>query len=162
MHAGDTVSFVRDFRWFNARTWRQDTNNFFSRDTLTYVVELANAHDSGRYRTRLAVIDSFGVMPCTTLGAPRFFSSGTRAVFTRVNYVVPASMEGKPVFMRVRVRARGSGEYFFTRTDDYTVNYSGLLTRPGIITHINVLNQNKYWAKTTVQEDSAGITSGRN
>lgn len=159
IHAGDTVSFVRHFRWWNATTWQQDSNSFFSRDTLTYVVELVNAHDSPRYRTRLAVIDSFGVMPRSTLGKPQFFGGTDRAIFARVKYAVPTSMNGKPVFMRVRVRARGTGEYFFTRTDRMTHNYSGLLANPERQAIINYYKQGHYWTKTAPEGDEVPSTA---
>ena len=154
LHTGDTVSFVRHFRWWNATTWQQDNNSFFSRDTLTYIVELANAHSSPRYRTRLAVIDSFGVMPRTTLGTPRFFGGTDHTIFARVKYVVPTSMNGKAVFMRVRVRARGSGEYFFTRTDGITSNYSGNLANPDMQGLINYYKQDQFWKPVTAEDET--------
>ncbi|MBS1913197.1 MAG: hypothetical protein JST22_14510 [Bacteroidetes bacterium] len=58
-------------------------------------------------------------MPCLTTGAPIIF--GMRPVIALVDWTVPASLDGVRAFMRVRVRARGAGDYYFTRTDDLRV-----------------------------------------
>ncbi len=153
VHTGDTVSFMRDFRWFHGITQQQEPNNFFSHDTLTYVVELASAHDSGYYQSRVAVIDSFGVMPCSPPGEPQFFGSGSPAVMDLRTYVVPPTLDGQSVCMRVRVRAHGDGEYFFTRTDNFSVNMSGLLNDPGIRSYIDYMSHPRFWKRGAQPED---------
>lgn len=159
LHAGDTVSFMRDFRWFDARTQRQQLGNFFSRDTLTYVIELANAHDSTHYQTRAAVIDSFGVLPRETPGSPRFIGSGERATMGIRQFVVPTSLNGKQVFMRVRVRARGMGEHHFTRTDDYTVGISRLLNVPDVLASVNYMKSDQFWEPAGYYKNAAEMVT---
>jgi hypothetical protein len=143
VHAGDTVSFMR---WYRIFTVKLPFHHYFiSRDTLFYVVELVEAHDSARYQKRVAVIDSFGVMPRSTPGAPRFFSGGPRNVNAVLRYTVPTSLNGKRVFMRMRLHAGGSGDYYFTRTDDITTGMSLWLRDPEFIADNQALAGDQFW-----------------
>lgn len=55
---GDTMSFYREFMWYNPATQTRTATNFRSKDTLDWVVELIDASDG----SRLALIDSVGVL----------------------------------------------------------------------------------------------------
>lgn len=65
--------------------------------------------------TRIALLDSIGVMPCLPIGRPFIF--GARPVKSFVDWVVPPSSNGVRAFIRVRVRANGAGNHDFTRVE---------------------------------------------
>lgn len=113
--AGDTLSFYRELAWKDPRHNFQDTTNYHSFDTLTYAVELVRAADS----VRLALLDSMGVLPRVAPGAPAIH--GTRPIMALVKYAVPATLGGTRAFVRVRARARGAGDYNFTRLEKPSV-----------------------------------------
>ncbi len=120
---GDTVSFHREFRWYDPKTMRQDTDNFLSPDTLGYAVELVKATSGAR----LVLLDSFGVLPQATPSAPTFF--GTRPIMATVSYVVPSTIPTTDsVFVRVRLYANGNGTVLPVRMDDFTIGSSYALS----------------------------------
>lgn len=120
---GDTVSAYRELQWFNPITFQYDSTNFFSRDTLAFAIELVRASTM----TRLALIDSICVLPQMPPGKPRIYGHlNTMAV---ARYAIPSWIGTDSVLMRIRLYARGSGEYYFTRTDHTTGDWSlGLKT----------------------------------
>lgn len=111
LHAGDTLSFYRELVWRDPLTRVSSIDNFRSLDTLSYTVELVRASDG----VRLAVMDSIGLMPRQTVGAPVVY--GKHPVIAFVDWVVPPTLDGVRAFARVRVRANGSGQENFTRTE---------------------------------------------
>lgn len=133
--AGDTISFFRDLIWHDPILNKQTVNGYHAADTLTYAVELINSVDS----QRVALLDSLGVMPCPTACIPVVF--GTRPVLALVKYVVPTSLHGIRAFVRLRPRARGTGEYFFTRSESPTVGYSEKLNNPMWIEYLQSWSQ---------------------
>lgn len=116
---GDTVSFFREFKWYNPETGRQDTNNFWSPDTLGYAIELVSAATG----SRLVLLDSFGVLAQLTPGPPAFY--GTKPIMTTVKYVVPTTIPTTDsVFVRVRLYTNGDGLYLPVRHDEWTIGAS--------------------------------------
>ncbi len=115
LNGGDTLSFYRELSWMDPRFNRQLLNNYRSNDTLTYVVELVNSADD----TRLALLDSIGIMPCPTLGTPTIH--GTRPIMAHVFWIAPSAYSGVKAFIRVRPIAMGTGDYFFTRKEVMSV-----------------------------------------
>ncbi len=122
--AGDTVSFYRQLSWYDPKTKAQKRNNFMSLDTLDYVVELVDA-SSGR---RVAMLDSLGVLPCSTRCVPTFY--GNRPINALVKYAIPAALNGDTVFVRLKLMARGAGEYYPLRHDISTSGISLNVTSP--------------------------------
>ena len=147
---GDTVNFFRQLYWANPITQMQNHINYFSRDTLLYVVELVRASDS----TRILSLDTLGMLPRAKLGAPRVLPG--QPLMAQIRYVVPQSLNGLKVFMRVRVYARGSGEYYFTRTDQFTIHMSKLLQVPGVVEWTEYAVQSGL-AKDVHGEDMSGM-----
>jgi hypothetical protein len=115
---GDTVSIYREWKWYDPRDFRQDTVNFISLDTLDYTVELVSASTA----SRIAVLDSFGVLPRTTPGPPVFH--GSRPIMATARYVVPAAAPADSAFIRIRLYIRGDGLYLPIRRDEITVGSS--------------------------------------
>lgn len=123
---GDTISFFRELKWYNPMTGRQDTNNFWSPDTLGYAVELVRA-TSGQ---RIALLDSFGVLAQLSPGAPTF--CGSRPLIAHVTYMVPSTIPtSDSVFVRVRLYADGDGLFTPMRNDEWTSGMAHAL-RKGI------------------------------
>jgi hypothetical protein len=122
VHTGDTISLFRELTWYHRQTKTQDTGNFYALDTLDYAIEL-NQDSSG---ARLALLDSMGVLRRTTVGPPTLY--GIHSIMAQVQYVVPSSMNGTTVFLRVMLYERGTGPYFPSRYDHFTVGISGKLT----------------------------------
>ncbi len=116
--AGDTLSFYRELWWADPMTSLQDTNNYYAIDSLDYAVELVRASDS----TRVALIDSVGILPNYTPGRPRIHAA--RPLYALVQYTVPAALDGERAFMRILLYHRGAGKYWFTRSDSYTMAVS--------------------------------------
>jgi hypothetical protein len=116
--SGDTVSFYREFKWYNPKTQSQDTNNFRSLDTLDYAVELVDRATNGR----IALLDSFGVLPRVVPGSPVVY--GTRPIMSKVQYAIPYGLTADSAFVRVRTYTRGDGPYLPIRKDDETVGAS--------------------------------------
>lgn len=115
---GDTLSFYRELWWADPMTSLQDTTNYYAVDSLDYAVELVRASDS----TRVALIDSVGILPNYTPGRPRIHAA--RPLYALVQYTVPAALDGEQAFMRILLYHRGAGKYWFTRSDSYTMAVS--------------------------------------
>ena len=148
---GDTVNFYREVNWFNPITRTQLATNYFSRDTLLYVVELVRASDS----THILSLDTVGMLPRAKLGAPRVLTG--RPLMAQIRYVVPQSLNGLKVFIRVRVYARGSGEPYFTRTDRFTIHISRLQLPDGAEWTELVVENGLKKDKNAYAEDISGM-----
>lgn len=136
VYAGDTVSFFRESYWRHPITGKRTPTNFLSRDTLAYVVELIDVETM----SRLALLDSICILPHTPPQQFRFFAH--RNAMAVASYAIPFWMNGDSVCMRVRVYARGSGEYYFTRFDHIVVDYSkGTFSHPVFIADLEILEQ---------------------
>lgn len=133
VRTGDIVSFYRGITWRHPFTGRKDTMNYFSRDTLAFAVELVSPINMAR----VALIDSICIMPQMPPGKARIY--GHRPTMAIAGYRIPSRLDGDSVFMRIRVYARGSGEYYFTRTDMNTGGYSYILQRPTFVAEVEVL-----------------------
>ncbi|HVZ40305.1 MAG TPA: hypothetical protein VHI13_13580 [Candidatus Kapabacteria bacterium] len=157
LHAGDVLSFTRSLDWRDPRSGLTDTNNYRSFDTLTYSVELVGTRDS----VRLALIDSIGMMPRVTTGAPVIF--GMRPIVALVDWTVPPALDGVQAFIRVRVRSHGSGDYYFTRTDDLRVTKWRQPPDALFLTYLKYLGQDYYAAKpvlpVTASKQSTVLTA---
>lgn len=123
---GDTVSFYRELRWYNPKNHRQDTNNYYSPDTLDYAVELVDAANG----ERLKLLDSLGALPSPSPGVPVFY--GTRPIIALARYIIPSSMNGKMAFVRVLLYARGDGAYNPVRLDMPTIGISKSVDSPNL------------------------------
>jgi hypothetical protein len=141
---GDTLSFYREFLWWDKFDSSQKANNFFSRDTLDYVVELIKNSDG----SRVGLVDSVGVLRRTTRGYPTFY--GTNPILARVKFGIIASLNGDSVYLRVRATQRGDGAYDLRRRDFYGVNLSG---------HLNDTNWQNYgsgtWKRSSKELEAA-------
>jgi hypothetical protein len=114
---GDTISFYRELSWYNPKDHRQDTANFFSLDTLDYAVELIDLKNR-----RLQLLDSLGVLARTSPGVPVLY--GMQPIMANISYGIPSSMNGDTVAVRIRLYARGNGQFSQMRNDRFTVNTS--------------------------------------
>lgn len=151
MKTGDVVRFYREWDWTNLQTNLKDTFTFFSRDTLSYSVELVRSCDM----SRLVLLDSITVMPQMPAGTFHFY--GPHNFMAAVEYQIPAWIDGDSVCMRVRVRARGSGEYFFTRQDEIAAGYSSsAMSHPVLLADLQFV-QNCCWTPTTLPEPQAPL-----
>jgi len=127
--AGDVLSFYREINWVSimpdGRTMENRTDNYYSRDTLDYVVELVRRSDL----SRIVLLDSLGALPNLQPAIPRLY--GMRPMAALVSYTVPPEIaDGDSAFIRLVPHARGDGAYYFTRTDDITVGVSRCLQQP--------------------------------
>jgi len=123
--AGDTLSFYRELFWYPLRGGHNEMNNYYARDTLDYSVELVRVRDS----SRVALLDSLGVLPSFQPSIPRLYGMCPMAAL--VKYVVPPELaNGDSVFMRLLPYARGDGDYFFTRADEITIGLSRRVDKP--------------------------------
>lgn len=118
----DTLTFYRELAWFNPASLEQTPNGYYSLDTLDYVIELVKASTN----TRLAVLDSIGVLKRATIGTPTIY--GTGPIIEVVKFIVPALMNGETVFIRMKLYARGEGLYDFVRTDRWGLRLSERLS----------------------------------
>jgi len=124
---GDTLSFYRELNWYTAIGYHNELDNYYSRDTLDYAVELVRVADS----SRIVLLDSLGVLPSLQPSIPRLY--GMRPMAALVSYVVPSSVlrtTSDSAFIRLVPHARGDGAYYFTRWDDITVRISERLNQP--------------------------------
>jgi|GEM_PF-1113502 len=122
VESGDVIQFYREIDYRNPITGLKDTFNFFSRDTLDYAVELVSAYNM----KRLVLLDSIGIMPQRPFpGKMRFY--GPNNAMAVVKYTIPSWLDGDSVCMRVRVYARGSGSYYFTRFDNIKSTYAAAM-----------------------------------
>lgn len=115
LHEGDTLSFYRELSWKDPRFNRQMLNNYRSLDTLTFAVELVGVADS----SRVALMDSIGIMACEQTCAPTIH--GSRPIMAHVFWVVPESLAGATAFIRLRPKATGAGDLYFTRKEELSV-----------------------------------------
>lgn len=118
VHTGDTLSFYREFAWFNPHTNEQKINNYFSEDDLEFVVRLKQSGTN----TILARLDSLGIYSRIPSGAPYIYGNGP--AYYLVKYVVPPAHNNKQVYVDISVGADGTGDYFPARKDDFGVNLS--------------------------------------
>lgn len=121
---GDTLSLFRMLEWRTLRQGFRDVDGYAALDTLDYTVELVRLPDS----TRVALIDSVGILPRSTPGKPRLY--GSRPLIAPAELVIPSELDGITAFMRVRLYHRGDGPYWFTRRDATTSNLSAIMRRP--------------------------------
>lgn len=121
INAGDTISFYRDFRWYEPKHFLQSRSNYYSTDTIDYVVDLVDA-STGQ---RLALLDSLGALPQVPPGSPVLY--GFHPIMAHVKYIATASISGKSVFMRLQLWTRGDGLYQPIRKDVPTVGLSRAL-----------------------------------
>lgn len=142
-HAGDTISFYRSVRWYNPRTSRMDTTNYYALDTLEMVVHLVRVEDGAPIQ-----LDSLGILPRTTPGMPTIY--GARPIMALVSYQVPEAFDGDSIFVGVTVRARGSGPYHFMRVDDVTVGESERLKDAWYQNYLTAFGS--VYAKRTIDE----------
>lgn len=150
---GDIVSFYRKVDWKDPIRGMKDTVNFFSRDTLAFAVELVNPVDM----RRVALIDSICIMAQVPPGKPRIY--GHLPAMAVASYKIPARLDGDSVFMRIRVYARGLGEYNFTRTDMTMGGFSKFLEHPVFISDLQIL-RNCCWIQIPLPPvESASETS---
>ncbi len=145
--AGDTITFYRELMWYDPKTGRQDTDNFFSSDSIDYVVELV------RWTTghRVAMLDSLGILARSAPGAPTLY--GMRPVMAKVAYVVPRSLDGDTVFVRVRPYVRGHGVGTLVRCDGVGVNRSDALALPFWQAYLSVYG--RFGRRISVASDTA-------
>lgn len=152
---GDVVRFYREWDWINLQTNLKDTFTFFCRDTLSYSVELIRSYDM----SRLVLLDSITVMPQMPAGSFHFY--GPHNFMAAVEYQIPAWIDGDSVCMRVRVRARGSGEYFFTRQDGIKSSYSSsAMSDPVLLADLQYV-QNCCWSPITLPEPQPPLEKRR-
>lgn len=118
VHAGDTLSFYREFAWFNPHTNEQKINNYFSEDDLEFVVRLKN---TGTNAT-LARLDSLGIYSRVPSGVPYIYGNGP--AYYIVKYIVPAAHNNKEVYVDIAVSANGTGDFDPARKDDFGINLS--------------------------------------
>lgn len=131
LSTGDSISFYREFRWYNPITHVQDTSNYYALDTLDYSVELVRVSDG----QRLALLDTIGILAQATPGAPVFY--GTHPVMAHIKYAVPSNLNGDTAFVRIRLNARGDGDYHFMRLSTITLSASRSLLDPFFIDYLN-------------------------
>lgn len=145
--AGDTITFYRELIWYDSKTGRRDIDNFCSPDTLDYVVELV------RWTTghRTVMLDSLGILARSAPGAPTLY--GMRPVMAKVAYVVPRSLDGDTVFVRVRPYVRGHGVGTFVRCDGVGVNRSDALALPFWQAYLSVYG--RFGRRISVASDTA-------
>lgn len=117
VHAGDTLSFYREFAWFDP-DGVQKPNNYYSEDDLEYVVRLKKTGTN----VTLARLDSLGVARRVPSGVPYLYGNGP--AYYIVTYVVPPIHNNKEVFVEVGLNVTGTGDYFPARRDDIGINLS--------------------------------------
>ncbi len=132
LSTNDTVSFYRELRWYNPITHHQDPNNYYALDTLDYSVELVRNSDG----QRLALLDTIGLLARPVPGVAMLY--GSHPVLAHVKYIVPPGLNEEMAFIRIRLKARGDGDYHFMRLSDYTTGLSRRLLDPYFVDYINV------------------------
>lgn len=142
--AGDTLSFYRELEWYTLMTREQSPTNYYALDTLAYSIELVRASDGAV----LALLDSLGIMPNTTPGAP--IIHGTRPIMAQVKYKVPGVMAGDSAFIGIRLYAHGGGTYNFIRYDNVTVGVSNRLAKANWINYLSTFGFGLGTAKRSV------------
>ncbi|HVZ40910.1 MAG TPA: hypothetical protein VHI13_16640 [Candidatus Kapabacteria bacterium] len=143
---GDTLSFYRELWWYESMTSDQDTNNYYALDSLDYAMELVRDSDS----LRAALIDSIGILPNDHPDRPRIH--GTRPLIALVQYQVPAELNGVKTFMRLLLYHRGTGKYWFTRSDHYTMGASNRLQESSSRYYLDLFGQGSTLYRTQLLE----------
>lgn len=147
--AGDTVSFYRSLDWYNPSNHRQDTNNYYSLDTLEMIVHLVKVADGTPI-----LLDSIGILPRVPAGVPVIY--GERPIMALVTYEVPAVLNGSSVFVGVTVRARGQGPFHFLRLDAVTVGESQRLKEARYVDYLSLYDglrvHNGAYARRSINE----------
>jgi hypothetical protein len=143
VRANDTVTFYRDFGWWNFADGQFDTTLIIA-DTLDFAVELVRADN----RSRFALLDSMGVNRRNTRGLPSYH--GNSPAMRKVEYKIPAALDSTDVYIRLRVYTRGDGGHLPVRIDTYTVGASDRLTSSAWSGYRSVFNYS--FAKRNVQE----------
>lgn len=130
VHADSTVTVYRELSWM-LNSGGFDPGLYYARDTLDYVIEIADAVTG----SRVTLLDSIGLLRRVPAGAPSFY--GTAPNSARLSWKVPPSLDGASVIIRIGLYVRGDGDYDPGRMDRMTVNLSDRLTdpasQPGII-----------------------------
>lgn len=153
---GDTVSFYRGLRWIDPSNNRQDTNNYYSLDTLDMVVHLVRVSDGMPIQ-----LDSLSVLPKVPAGRPTIY--GERPIMALVRYAVPPMFDGDSVFIGVTVRARGQGVYHWMRRDVITTGASAQLTKPQTVAYLDFFDQLRYggaFGRRNVEDLARAVTKG--
>lgn len=154
--AGDTISFYRSVDWFDPSSNRQDTNNYYSLDTLEMVVHLVRVSDGTPIQ-----LDSLSVLPQVPAGRPSIY--GERPIMALVHYVVPSVFDGDSVFIGVTVRARGQGAYHWMRHDFVSIGVSAQLTKAAVVAYLNLFDQLRHGGsleRRSITELAAATTAG--
>lgn len=154
--AGDTISFYRSLDWIDPSNNRQDTNNYYSLDTLDMAVHLVRVSDGTPIQ-----LDSLSVLPRVPAGRPVIY--GERPIMTLVHYAVPSAFDDDSVFIGVTVRARGQGAYHWMRRDDIILGLSTQLTNAWFITYLNLFDQLRYGTsleRRSISELAAATAAG--
>lgn len=129
LNTNDTISFYRNFRWYNRFDNAMTTSNYYSRDTITYKVELLDSIDN----SRLEILDSFTVLRCVPSGTPSFL--GVSNPFKKTFYIISNILNGKKGYVKLSVLMNGDGVYNQARLTSLGINLSSLLTLPSKATY---------------------------
>lgn len=134
--AGDTMSYYRELSWQHPTELpAQQVDNFYSDDTLEYVIRLRKASNG----VELAVLDSLGVLAQNPSGSPVFYGAGPPMAVQE--YVIPSGIGGSTdVYLSFDVRAKGNGQYYTCRSDQVTGKLSDLVTNPALLEYYAVFN----------------------
>lgn len=123
---GDSITFYRELSWIQKTDSGlvQSLSYYRALDTLDYVVELVDSATGNR----LVMLDSLGVLRNVSGTTPSVY--GNRLIMAAVDYIVPPSLNGKTVFLRVLLYSRGEGDYYFNRTDRWGIGLKRRLAHP--------------------------------
>ena len=99
-------------------------DQFRSADTIDYAIELIDVGSSNR----VALLDSIGVLRNVTGSTPTLY--GNRALASTVAFEVPSSLDGREVYLRVNVYARGDSGAGFVRRDRWALDRRRTLFSP--------------------------------
>lgn len=153
---GDSITLYRELSWLQITDSGlvQSVDYYRALDTLDYVIELVEASTGNR----LVMLDSLGVLRNVSGTTPSIY--GNRSIMAEVGYEVPPSLNGKTVFLRVLLYSRGSGGYYFNRTDRWGTGLKRRLANPfyrAVAYYIDTVV-----AKYVVRQEGAGEISGKN
>jgi hypothetical protein len=127
---GDTISFYREFLWFNPFNNGRMPDNYRSTDSLIFAVELIDAAT----HVRLALLDSLGAYPRSTFGTPLLH--GTRPIMAITRWETPSELAGDSVYLRISLSAKGNGLSNFRRWGQLTSEYSQQLADSAWIVYL--------------------------
>lgn len=123
VHADSTVTVYRELSWM-LNSGGFNPGLYYARDTLDYVIEIADAVTGNR----VALLDSIGLLRRVPAGTPFFY--GTAPNSARLSWRVPPSLDGASVVLKIGLYVRGDGQYNPGRMDRMTINLSDRLTDP--------------------------------